>query len=272
MKLMLSAKSLCPLIFLIASSAASAAEVDIALASGFALFQDVQVPVNEAVQGSQPVRADGSDPGIENSTHAGFPVIFMLGYRLRPSELLGFDSGLEFVHAAGATGPKETLDASYGRMEASAGPTLNFGADRSVGVAAGYRRSSFMNVSTGHAVDTVIIRPQAKFRLFDRLSADAYYATGINANVKYLEDGTFKGRDLPGSSGSLNGFGLGFRYALASDSLVTMGYEREDTRLTIRDIYAYRKLGLVIENPRGPLSRDYALSTQIYRLGVAKTW
>src|SRR5690606_26346211 len=109
--------------------------------TGFAVFQDIQVPINEEVG----YRADGKLPAEEFQNHFGLALRGHVGYQNFEGRF-GYDAGLDIMQARATNGPAATQSSSYARYHLGTGIHYRLIPNWTAGFTFGLRRSSFNNV------------------------------------------------------------------------------------------------------------------------------
>ena len=237
--------------------------------SGLGVFQDIQVPVNEAAE----QRVDGTVAQSENANHTGFPLWAGLGIA-RYSHQMAFDAGFDVLQMRALSGPAETQSASYARLQVGAGFKYGFdlGGDYSLtpGVRAMMRRSAFNNVSAGHFIESIVTRASLSLANAD-YSYDVFGGVAPSARFGYEEGGGFGfgGKDFKHSSTSLSEMGASVGFHLRDRVWLDLGIEREVASVKIDDVTEYQGFGLNL-SATPPGSRQFALETSVMRIGVRK--
>lgn len=234
--------------------------------SGFATFQDIQVPVNPVAG----MRADGSTAQTENSTHAGLPLAAGIGLDYQPSQRWRWTvASLDAMNVQASSGPADTQSSSYTRLEVGSsiryrlplGDTMT----GTLGALASFRRSSFANVSTSHYIDAATLGAEAGIER----GPFAWTLTGRTApyaSFGYSNAALLGGSALPGSTASLNEAGTSLSYALRPKVWLDLGVDREMTHVVIPNVAAYDAFGLNVQDFANP-SRVYDLATTTVRFG-----
>jgi len=238
--------------------------------TGVGVFQDIQVPINDEAG----VRGDGTEIGQENADHMGIPLSAGLELRYHPNQswiisVLGFDA----LQMRAASGPSETEEASYSRLDLGSNVRYFFPLGRTgliaqTGLRAGARRSSFNNVSTSHFIDAALVggsfgigRNGTSFDVFGQVAPIATFG--------YSDNGILGGQQLKSSSATLSEVGSHFDYPLRRGVWLDLAAEREMAHVTIGDVSQYNAFGLNVLDAANP-SRTYNLTTTLARIGLRK--
>lgn len=235
--------------------------------SGLAVFQDIQVPVNEFTA----TRGDGSIIAEENQDHLGLPLFAGIGYRKRSGSLMYDLAGLEGTKIRATTGPSATQSSSYTRVELFSGGSYNFRlgyTEASFGLRAGLRRSMFANISNGHFVESAIIRVAGGLKR-GSFSLNAFGGYAPLSRAGYTNEGISGGDYFKKGAASVSEAGLTATFALRTDSFFDLGVEQEAISLRIDDIMEYNGFGLSV-TPGRQTSREYNLSTVMAKAGFRK--
>jgi hypothetical protein len=247
----------------------SGLHLDLALTTGFASFQDIQVPQSASAEG----HADGTPPSLENKTHYGMPfgINLVTSYR---NKTVTPKLTLSALHASSMISPKDSPNASYARLEAGPGVDLairSLGSTK-VGVEALYRRAMYGNSSGGHVVESIMPRGSLSY------TSNAYATTlgltgaaAVNASLKYDQQSLMKGQMIKGSKVSVFEWGLFSNIKLTKKTAIDLGYSQESTSVVIENVARYADLGLNIsEFDQSP--RKYNLNTSIFKLGYRRSF
>jgi hypothetical protein len=235
--------------------------------SGFGLFQDIQVPVNEIDE----VRGDGSFIGAENQTHFGLPLFAGLGYRSYSGSVIYDLAALEGTHMRAAAGNSETPSASYTRIELSSAARYYFGPNRTglwLGMRAGIRRSFFNNISDSHFVESGILRASAGLQA-GSMAITGFFGYAPASRVGYTAEGFTGGAFFETAKAQVTEAGLTSSFKISPQAFFDLGLEQEAIRLQINDIMEYNGLGLTV-TPANQNNRDYNLSTMMMKVGIRK--
>ena len=238
-----------------------------AAASGVGVFQDIQVPYNEYTG----TRGDGTSATEENRDHMGLPLMGTLGIAMR-FDRLTWDLALDLMQMRASTGPADTQSSSYNRINAGTGLRYKYRISDFTtywGLHLQARRSTFNNVSSGHYLDTMMIRISAGMHLTKSWIVDGWFATAPYATFGYNNGGNRTA--FKNSTSEVNEFGLLSSLRLHKNTWFDLGVEQEKATVTISDVEEYNNFGLNVSPSRQP-SRLYTLSTSVIRAGFRKTF
>jgi hypothetical protein len=236
--------------------------------SGLGIFQDIQVPMNDALG----ERGDGKVGGEENADHSGFPLLFGLGTSYKSGNVTYNLGTLDAVTMRATTGPAETQSSSYTRLALSTGASytglLTGSWTGTAGLALGARRSSFTNISSSHFIEAATVGGQlgAATPSFGLTIAGAYAPL---ARFGYSEDGLFGGKAFKKSTASLAEAGVTASFVLAPKVFLDLGMEQELCHVTVDDTAEYGNFGLAVEESRHA-TRVYDLATTVMKVGFRK--
>ena len=247
------------------------------IGSGIGIFQDIQVPVNEAEQ----MRADGRQISDENADHFGLPLAVGLGVeggaRDEFGEGFGWTAGSDALQIRASSGPSATQSSSYARVSLGAGTAYHFpvGSLRaSVGGDLSLRRSAFSNVSNGHYVQSTLVGGAASLGGTGMMVAMRGAVAPI-AHFGYYDGSMFSGHDFKQSETTVSEFGVTASFLLkerlGKDVWLDLGFQRESIRTTIDNIDEYDGFGLTILPTQTP-SRIYDLATTMATIAVRKSF
>lgn len=235
--------------------------------SGVAIFQDIQVPVNEMSE----TRGDGMIIAEENQDHMGIPLFAGLGYRKRSGSLMYDLAGVEGTRISAMTGPSATQSSSYSRLELFSGVTYNFklaGSDLNLGLRGSIRRTLFSNVSAAHFVESALVRAHAGWTS-GSLSLNAFLGYAPYSRVGYTASGITGGDYFKKASTSVSEAGLSASFSVNATAFLDLGLEQESINLKLNDIMEYNGFGLNV-TPGRQRVREYNLSTAMFKAGFRK--
>jgi hypothetical protein len=237
-------------------------------ATGFGLFQDIQVPVNEVAG----VRGDGKTAAEENATHAGILLGGSIGISYRHESIL-YESSFDVMQMNSASGPAETQSSSYNRMSLATGAKylLKLSSYQSfIGTSVAVRRSSFNNVSNGHYIEAILIDLNIGIAREKNWSLQANAGTAPTAHFGFNTGKGFRGERFQNSSTKLSHFGLLNSYNVAGSSTwIDLGLEQERATVVIGDVNEYDNFGLSV-TPTSQSARAYDLATTSVTVGFRK--
>jgi hypothetical protein len=234
--------------------------------TGFASFQHLQVPLDESLG----VRADGNPSGPDVSSHTGLPVRGKIGLNYQFAH--GYaDTGIEYTKIWGLVGAESTPSASYSRFAFDSGLSLGYGGGwlRPFAVLrAGWRRSGFYNVSSGHYIDAAVLRGGAG------VETSGWRLLGIVGKTPWTRmayDGTDSTDKLGSAKVEVTTAELSSSWHIHGRTWLDFGYDQELTSIVIQDIADYEKFGLNVL-PSRQRTRAYDLETGIFRVGFRKSF
>jgi hypothetical protein len=235
--------------------------------SGVAVFQDIQVPVNEFSE----TRGDGSAIAEENQDHLGLPLFAGIGYRKQSGAVLYDFAGLEGTKIRATTGPSATQSSSYTRLELFSGATYGFRlgyTQSSLGLRAGFRRSMFANISNAHFIESALVRLQGGLER-GSFGLKGFVGYAPLSRVGYTREGITGGDYFSKAKTTVAEAGLAATFALQPNSFLDLGIEQEAISMRINDIMEYNGFGLNV-TPGRQTSREYNLSTVMAKAGFRK--
>jgi hypothetical protein len=242
--------------------------VTVALESGIGSYQDIQLPASTAPG----FRADGRRIGIENTTHIGIPIkgSFEVASGSASQSLY---AEANIMQIASLVAPAEVADSQYDRVEGNLGyrfgTVLGNAMQLKLIASAGYRQSRFHTISAGHYMTTFIPRVGAGLQFNREWSAAASVGVGIQPRFGY-SDGEIS-RVFESSIADLTHYEGGIRYALDEAAAIAIGFELENSTVTISNTEEYSSLGLTVARDFNT-ERNYRLSTAVGFLRLEKRW
>lgn len=245
------------------------ATIEFSAATGYGVFQDIQVPANPY----EDKRIDGRTAGLENADHTGVPLAASLGLRFGELPDNTWATDLSYLIMQASTGPVETQSATYRRIEVASElrTTLGQGRWRPSLVAQGaLRRSEFANVSTGHMVDAMILR--GGVGLWSRThQAEAFAGASPLATLAYDDGKSWTGKRFDNAEAQLTEVGVRYAYHITERVALDANLAQEQVQIKIRNLDDYRAFGLYVA-PETKGSRSYIQSTSVLRLGFSKNF
>jgi hypothetical protein len=232
--------------------------------SGGASFMDLQLP--EATWSG--VRGDGTAAPEATSTHTGIPIgaRATVGWRSQSWRTKGEISGMQ---VNSVSGPKETAEASYARIEGAWDASLLMPGVTGVpytqaGVA--MPRTMFRNVGSGHYVDALIPRLGLGIQDWRGIGFSVIAGMSANATAGY-DSGLSSGSGvIDRSTVQLTEYGATLSLRVTPRSRMEFTAARESIHLEIDDNGAYRGLGLTVGTwDEG--ARSYDLETNLLMAG-----
>ena len=236
---------------------------------GVGQFQDIRVPLNE-LNGR---RADGTTKEKEdkNQIHSGFPLVLGLGMENYAS-ILHFNTNINVTHISVNRQVDNVTTSSYTRLDASqeAGFVIfNSNVESKLLGGMGMRRSAFNNISTGHSIDSTYMKGRLTLDFHRAYGFEIYGLQSINATFKYNKGKFFEQEEIANSSASMQEFKAYFSRNMNRKVKFLIGASQEKINATIDDIDSYKDFGLAVYTFEKQ-SREYNLSTNVYRIGFEK--
>lgn len=241
------------------------------LSSGAILFKDIQFPAY-----NEDMRADGScNLPEKDEKHFSLPVILnfsILGSKKNRFKIR-YHMDFEIMYASALSGSKESLESSYSRLG------LMFGFRKSIfskrlefGGYLQIRRAAYMNVSSGHMVESVSPRYLVKIKVNRKLKVEAFFSHSIESRFGLSRSVFSSNRQLKNSSSSGMDMGFHARYLMGDKTYLLLGVERDRADISIDALGDYEKLGFRVAEDLKNSSREIELSTDIFRVGVQRVW
>ncbi len=258
----------CPsLLALTAGGQSKDGGVVISMRTGAGVFQDVQMPINERTG----MRADGRPAGLEQTDHYGIPLKFSVGKDMRREN---WTLGLNFSHLRIDTLIKqpEASQSSYTQTQISILPGYKFtlaGVNQQLAAGTIIRRSSYLNISTGHLVDAILPAIAWSVQASQRWAIEVLAARSILSITRYDDGATFSPEGIPGSQSTVKDFSLNLQRAIGPNVWMHLGFMQETSTLAIDNIKSYERFNLDILSFGAP-ERNYRLSTRSMTVGFDK--
>ena len=246
-----------------------AIEVSTTLTLGIGSFQDVQVPMDS----DSGWRVDGTSAPGSGETHVGVPVTAAFGLTVNRA-LSRITFGLDLTRMESATGTTEARAASWSRIDLSTGWTRNFvflDQDVDAGVRAGLRRSSWMNVSTGHFMDALLTRAFVGIGTLSDARIEFFAAAAPVARFGYNKGEAFAGGALTGATARTFEGGASLSMRVFAATWLEGSVETDRTNIQIKDLTAYNAFGLNVAEWDND-SKSFALQTTMLRVGLRRAF
>ena len=239
-------------------------ETSIGVGSGVAIFQDIQVPINEEAG----VRGDGKLPAEEYQNHTGLS-LQAHAYRTWNYDRLGYTLGFDATQARSTDGPAATQSSSYTRLNLSGGVSYWLTREWNAGLLLGLRRSAYNNVSTGHFINSLLTGLNTHVDISRDWGFDFSVLAAPQSNFHYDSGASFSGNRFQNSRTSLGEYKVVSTHRLYQRTWLTLGLSQEVAKVEITDVAEYDTFGLNV-SPTTQSSRVYDLSTTLLTIGFDK--
>jgi hypothetical protein len=245
------------------SPASRVPDIAVSLTSGVSQFSSLEIPY-EFSGTEQLVNAQGS--------HTGLPVGFEISKNLQRRRDIYV--GLEGLSVTGVAIPKSRQASGYKRLNIMTGARrLARLGNVYLGAHLSLRRQAFMNVSTGHNLESALLGGSASYGrgrwLFEGSAfVPTYSRFGFNNGKNFF------GQSLNQTAASVWAFEAQSHYHIGSQAYLTLDYNWELSQVRVQNFEVYQEYGLARPAgfPGDNISMNYYLDVQNVTFGLEKRW
>jgi hypothetical protein len=248
----------------------------VSLASGLGQFSDLQVPYSEeslffGLEDAN--RADGLIVSKTSQNHQSIPIDLRVQRIFHSNSEHQFSTELHLLHMVSSRGEADASSASYfhsglnGRYHNNAWQKIS-GSPRPL-IDLGIHRSRYLNVSSGHFIDTVIPRLGLSLESKnEQFYGHFLIGRSLYSQLKYYPGRIGSATALKDTEAITSQIELNGAYKLTDATFIEFTYQSESSKISYSSTNGYERFGLVATDSF--FENKITLVNSAYHLGIKK--